>query len=147
MNSTGIKLAVGVPWPFAFYKHNKNLEKEKRNTRGKLVSKDPKQIGVNWMPLKFVLYKIAGDVMEWWGWTTYYVYVSKCGSKNSSGEISVAREPKWDLCLETRRRKCNRASGEPERAPLGAKMASQCMLRCCSGMLTLGLSLLTHSSG
>jgi hypothetical protein len=47
MNSTGIKLAVGVPWPFAFYKHNKNLEKEKRNTRGKLVSKDPKQIGVN----------------------------------------------------------------------------------------------------
>ena len=41
----------------------------------------------------------------------------------------IARELKWDLCLETRRGKCNRASREPERAPLGAKMASQCMLR------------------
>jgi hypothetical protein len=47
MNSTGIKLAVGAPWPFAFYKQNKNLEKEKRNMWGKLVLKDPKQIGVN----------------------------------------------------------------------------------------------------
>jgi hypothetical protein len=49
------------------------------------------------------------------------VYVSECGSKNGSGGISVAREPKWDLCLETRRGKCNRASREPERVPLGAK--------------------------
>ena len=31
--------------------------------------------------------------------------------------------------LGDKRGKCNRASGEPERAPLGAKMASQCMLR------------------
>jgi hypothetical protein len=29
MNSTGIKLAVGAPWPFALYKQNKNQEKKK----------------------------------------------------------------------------------------------------------------------
>jgi hypothetical protein len=45
------------------------------------------------------------------------VYVSECGSKNGSRGISVARELKWDLCLEG---KCNQASREPERAPLGA---------------------------
>jgi hypothetical protein len=38
-------------------------------------------------------------------------------------------EPKWDLRLETRRGKCNRASKEPKQAPLNAKMASQCLLR------------------
>jgi hypothetical protein len=57
------------------------------------------------------------------------VHVSGYGSKNSSGGSSVAREPKWDLCLETRRGKCNRALRELERVPLGAKIASQCMLR------------------
>ena len=31
--------------------------------------------------------------------------------------------------LRSRRGKCNRASREPERAPLGAKIASQYMLR------------------
>jgi hypothetical protein len=57
------------------------------------------------------------------------VYISEYGSKNGSGRISVAREPKWDLCFETRRGKCNQAFREPERAPLGAKLASQYMLR------------------
>ena len=50
------------------------------------------------------------------------------GSKIGSGGILVTREPKWDLCLETQG-KCNQASREPEQVPLGAKLASQCMLR------------------
>ena len=57
------------------------------------------------------------------------MYISEIGSNNSSGGISVIRELKWDLCLETRRGKCNRVLRELERAPLGAKIASQCMLR------------------
>ena len=50
--------------------------------------------------------------------------------------------------------KCNRASREPERAPLEAKMASQCMLRLtlpCAQVAQAELrpssGMLTHSSG
>jgi hypothetical protein len=43
--------------------------------------------------------------------------------------MSIVREPKWDLCLETRRGKYNRALRELQQAPLGAKLASQYMLR------------------
>jgi hypothetical protein len=39
------------------------------------------------------------------------------------------REPKWDLWFGDATRKCSRASREPERATLGARMPCQCMLR------------------
>jgi hypothetical protein len=39
------------------------------------------------------------------------------------------KEPKYDLGLETRRGNSNRAFREPKRAPLGPRIASQCVLR------------------
>jgi hypothetical protein len=36
INSTGIKLAIGAPWPFAFYKQNKTRKKRKE-TRGEII--------------------------------------------------------------------------------------------------------------
>jgi hypothetical protein len=38
MNSTGIKLAVGAPWPFAFYKQNQNLGEREKATREESIA-------------------------------------------------------------------------------------------------------------
>jgi hypothetical protein len=45
----------------------------------------------------------------------------------SSDKIRRKRGAKMGSVLGDKRGKCNRVSGEPERAPLGAELASQCM--------------------
>ena len=63
MNSTGIKLAIGAPWPFAFYKQNKTRKKRKE-TRGEIIvlkylKARGSKLNATEIRLKFVLYKIA----------------------------------------------------------------------------------------
>jgi hypothetical protein len=43
----GIKLAVGAPWPFAFYKQTKTKRKRKEIRGESIALKDLKHRGVN----------------------------------------------------------------------------------------------------
>jgi hypothetical protein len=72
--------------------------------------------------------RIEGRVKDKLSCSTSHKSKSERRSKNNSSGISVVREPKLDLCLEIGG-KCDRASGEPERAPLGAEITPQCMFR------------------